>query len=157
MKILIAAVLNGLFFTTFACAGELINKKTNEKLIFSSDYASMQLEINSTAESYASQTISLSSTKQMKSKIKVYGISRKFCEYQGEGCVLFLVLPPFLPTLAVIDTVILPIIVPMKLIQNASFLKDYELFVRSVANDESIEVSSARFKRIMEILKAATK
>ena len=157
MKILLAAVLTGLFFSTFACAGELINKRTNEKLIFHADYASMQLEIDSTAESYSSQTISLSSTKQMKSKIKVYGISRKFCKYQGEGCVLFLVLPPFLPTLAVIDTVILPIILPMNLIQNASFHKDYESFVRSVAKDESIEVSSGKFKRIIEILKAVTK
>ena len=74
MKILIAGVLTWLLVTTLACAGELINRGTNEKLI-----------------------------------------------------------------------------------QNASFHKDYESFVRSVANDESIEVSNSRFKRILEKLKAVKK
>jgi hypothetical protein len=144
-------------------AGIIENKKTGEMIDLRLDAVNRTVEVLTTSTRVGNKIIKLHYVNQKKSNVRVYGLTADACEeiwwdagYSERDTMLVCLLLPGanVPGLIVgaVETMALPVKLPMNLIQNSIYKKDFKLLMRAINRDQVIEVSNNRFRRIEEML-----
>jgi len=145
-----------------AHAGTLVNKKTNESLKFEVGNDG-EIELISNSTDVKSGKIKSFYTDKLDS-IRLFAVTDDVCtaiwgssnlKHWDEGLVTCLIIPgPNVPGLlsAAADIVMMPVKLPVKLIENGKHKKDVRILKRAVFTDEEIEVNEKRFDRISRML-----
>lgn len=144
-----------LAMTASSFAGIIQNRKTGETLEFVANRQDRSLEIISFSANVASKTISLGQLKEGGKTTSLYGMTVGACDAMfrtlGE-CLLIPVV--FIPGLAVatLDTLLLPIRLPVKFIQKSRNKKDFQILMTAITSTDVKLVGEKRFRRIEKLL-----
>jgi hypothetical protein len=156
MKTLLISLLVMINFNVEA--GTLENRSTGEILDLTLNRNSQTLEIYSNSPLVSNKVINLLSIRRDQSNINIISLNDAVTDgaYYNDQVVFSFIVPIyFIPRYAAVvgDLLALPVKLPMKLIQEARFNKDYKKLQRAINSNAVIEVSDSRFSRIAKLLK----
>ncbi|MFZ4714979.1 MAG: hypothetical protein ACOYL6_14765 [Bacteriovoracaceae bacterium] len=161
MKSLLIGLL--LVNSTTSFAGNLKNKLTEEALALNLD-STAQIEIVSSSPRIESKTIRLQSLRANKSEINLFAgntyvweeVYSADMEDNVENKIATFIFPIInIPRIlgTAYDIVCLPVKASIKISQNETYKEDMDLLRKAIVSENTIEVSDARFDRIVNLLK----
>ena len=143
-----------------ALAGEIQNRKTGELIQFTADFHRSVLSIDSTVSGLGVRDITLVGYQAKKSEVKFYEYTRSICSEENDpqsNCIIFFTIIPIGYIPLAVETLIFPVQLSVKLIQNSEYKKDIKVLRKAISTDELVTVNNRRFERIVEILKETPK
>lgn len=143
-----------------ASAGTLLNNKTGESIEFNLDQDNSSVEVISRTIGLKSKYIALEKVayKPLDQGPLMSLTDSYLDEVRGEWGVVGAYLAPIvnIPTIGanIIDTLALPVKLPMRMIRNKRHTKDYNALSKAIVTDSNVlvKVSDKRFRRIVNIV-----
>lgn len=141
-KLLIALLALG---TISAFAGTLVNKRTNEELVFELNRETQVVSISGSLSS----NINLKSLKLQKHVPRYYGMSEWFAE---DEMAILMTLGTGIVVTGVADTVAAPIIAIDSSLKNKKFKNTHRLLMSIISSNQELKVKNKDFIRVFDYL-----
>ena len=142
-----------------AFAGELINRSSQEKIVFTVSEDNKSIEVASTRNSLPS-TIYIDSVDRGRTNTNYFAVTDARIELmRGDGELFWNWVPINVVNFTVMigahasDLVLAPFKGVISLVKNGKYKKDYKVLIKAINTDATFEVGNKRFNRILKLIK----